>query len=168
MAKKKRKVILITILTASSVIISILIITLTQSSKLPKEATEVIEKINRESKNDTEFLKEIRLDIQERYSGERGCFIKYPIRNFIISGKSIWSLQGECLPCHIYNKLLQEYLSERFEKEQITTKFTFCGVTPHFYSEVEIEKDNIISMDVWGADFGVPFNKTVHDTNVCD
>ena len=126
---------------------------------------------NFEAEDDIEFIRIAYDDIGKRFNSREKCWRDDYEKNYIVDGEEIFALEGECLPCHIQNNLLQAYLLEsgRFIQEQLITKVTVCWDVPmlHVYTEVHLDNGSIVNVDTWGQHWNISFGQTIKDVEVC-
>ena len=122
--------------------------------------------------DDIEFIKAAYEDIGSRFNSKEKCWRDYYSKNYLTDGEKIFSLEGECLPCHIQNNLLKAYLLEsgRFTSDQLIIKTTICWEVQmfHVYLEIHLDNGTILNVDQWGKFWDVPFGKTIKDVGVCN
>jgi hypothetical protein len=164
---EKKNILTILIIAVTLILVTISLVLTIPLTELPQKSLEDIKILSEQNPEDVDFIESIYHNITKKFKGKKLCFIRYFTKNFIFNPKKILSLENDCLPCQQYNKLFQSYLlsSGRFTKDQIKTQFTnkLPKVLIHVYTEVTLKDNTKINVDLWGKDFGVPFNKTIHD-----
>lgn len=96
----------------------------------------------------------------EKYYGDRMKTITRMLHIFQNDPELIWKRSG-FLHCTGFNRLLKYLMLEsgRFTPDQIRFRWTLIfGFSPHEYLQVKIG-EKWISVDGWGARYGVPFGE---------
>jgi len=127
---------------------------------IPRTMQTAIDKINKKTSSDLDFVKRSYELVNKRYTSEgRGVF-KHPLRLFGRDLKKIWKTKG-FQPCDAQNYILRVMLikSKRFSEKEIKTRYSTYYLTwPHQYLKIKI-KNRWYEVDLWGADHKIPFGK---------
>ncbi len=131
-----------------------------KKTKIPLEISsefeEVINKINKKSKTDYDFLKNSYDFVVSKYSGQRlETIIKF---KYIF--KNPFEFKSRFMPCTLQNHLLRTILikSGRFSDDNIKLVIVPFNLIIHQYLKVRID-DRWINVDPWSNHLGVPFGK---------
>lgn len=85
-------------------------------------------------------------------------------RFFITDIETLWQKKG-FLHCHHMNYLLRTLLvaSGQFIQEEIEAHWTTLWfVSPHQYLAVRLKNGAVVTVDLWGKAFGIPFGSYAH------
>lgn len=123
---------------------------------IPQDFLEEIERLNKKSMSNKEFLRLAYASLTKKFYGSRLKTIFLGWYAF----QPIFTHPQGFLHCNVENELLRVMLikSGRFKKEDITRKITFVNFFIHQYLQVKVD-DEVIDVDLWGHVFGIPFGK---------
>jgi hypothetical protein len=124
--------------------------------KIPEDLEKVIEKLNKESKTNREFLTKAYGHITDRFHGAR---LK-TITKWWYSFRDVFSYNSGYVPCNLHNYLLRIMLikSKRFSEKDIKIKTVFFNFFIHQYLQVKVDS-KWINVDPNSKYWGVPFGK---------
>lgn len=100
----------------------------------------------------------------QKYHGSRLLTVLRLDRFFITDIGTLWKKDG-FLHCNHLNYLLRTLLvaSGQFTTEDIEAHWTTIWlVSPHQYLAVRLKNGEIITVDLWGKAFGIPFGSYAH------
>jgi hypothetical protein len=98
-----------------------------------------------------------------KYKGERLKTIMKIYELFYFDLEVLWKKSG-FLHCTNINKILEHLLisSGHFKKSDIKKRWTLIWyLSPHQFLQIKVGEE-WVNVDVWAANFGVPFGKYAH------
>lgn len=102
--------------------------------------------------------------LSKKYRGFRFLTFLRLDRFFITDLSPLWEING-FLHCNHLNYLLRTLLvaSGKFSSDDIRSHWTHIWYfSPHQYLDIKLTNDTILSVDLWGKVYGVPFGAYAH------
>lgn len=100
-------------------------------------------------------------ELTKKYRGSRLLTFLRLDRFFITNLDTLWKNDG-FLHCNHLNLLFRTILvaSGKFSPEDITTHWTHIWFfSPHQYIDIRLNNSKILSIDLWGKVYGIPFGE---------
>lgn len=102
--------------------------------------------------------------LSKKYHGSRFLTFLRLNRFFITNFSALWAING-FLHCNHLNYLLRTLLiaSGKFSTEDIYSHWTqIWYFSPHQYLSMKLADGTILSVDLWGKVYGIPFGSYAH------